>query len=515
MRWKLWWAIGLAAAGGVASAADFGTAQFIGRIRDLDIRRVEDALPLLPVSWRENYTLVYASRSLQDASPSAPRAILYGPEARFIVTFNGDPGQRGYGALETLEFDAARNDFHFREIVFAPDRPAQVSEDNPPRCVACHGRPARPIWDTPPSWPGVYGERYRAGLSAAEVRGMRAFLARQPSDPRYRYLLDAGRLLDRATYVASSGSRYDGEHFEPPNARLSMLLATLNVRALVTELAARPAFAAHRYALLGAAARDCGSVPAFFPAALEPRIAAELAGYVARATRLGSDENGAKRARGPDAATAYHSGLAAEDPVVVRFLAERFLGLAAQRWSLALERSSYDLAAPEGSLRLDEVLLARVLVTDPDLRELRAARSFQATDAYCGELRRRSRRELSRYYAERPLPAPVEEPTAGATSDRPILLERCASCHTGAIGPALPFADPEALAGRLRAGGYPRGRLLDEILYRLGPESGADRMPRGLTPTESERRALEEYFLRLDPGGAAAAGTSGAGLETR
>jgi hypothetical protein len=39
--------------------------------------------------------------------------------------------------------------------------------------------------------------------------------------------------------------------------------------------------------------------------------------------------------------------------------------------------------------------------------------------------------------------------------------------------------------------------LLDEILYRLTPEAGADQMPRGLNINSDERHELEEYFLSL------------------
>jgi hypothetical protein len=44
---------------------------------------------------------------------------------------------------------------------------------------------------------------------------------------------------------------------------------------------------------------------------------------------------------------------------------------------------------------------------------------------------------------------------------------------------------------------YPHGRLLDEILYRLTPEAGAQGMPLGLSISDDERRGLEEYFLLL------------------
>ncbi len=46
-------------------------------------------------------------------------------------------------------------------------------------------------------------------------------------------------------------------------------------------------------------------------------------------------------------------------------------------------------------------------------------------------------------------------------------------------------------------GGYPRGTLLSEILFRLSPASGQERMPSGANLSEQERKALEDYFRGL------------------
>ena len=61
----------------------------------------------------------------------------------------------------------------------------------------------------------------------------------------------------------------------------------------------------------------------------------------------------------------------------------------------------------------------------------------------------------------------------------------------------LPFGDPLLLASRLGGSGYARGRLLDEILYRLTPQAGAERMPRDINLTPAEQEVLENYFIRL------------------
>ena len=78
-----------------------------------------------------------------------------------------------------------------------------------------------------------------------------------------------------------------------------------------------------------------------------------------------------------------------------------------------------------------------------------------------------------------------------------MLVQQCAACHGSDIAPALPFGDPTALAKRLFDGNYSHGRLLDEILFRLTPEAGAGRMPRGVAVDGAEQRELEEYFMNL------------------
>jgi hypothetical protein len=47
--------------------------------------------------------LMRRSASIQDASDAHPRAIVFGDDARFIFTFNGEPSQRGYDAVEILQ----------------------------------------------------------------------------------------------------------------------------------------------------------------------------------------------------------------------------------------------------------------------------------------------------------------------------------------------------------------------------------------------------------------------------
>jgi len=469
---------------------------------------IEQLLPALPAELRAHYVLVFASRSLQGASLESPRVILFGDDARLIITFNGDSGQRGYDSLETLEFDPGSNTFRLREIRFGGQgelAPPQISAANPGACAVCHDTPARPIWDTPPAWPGVYGERYGAGLSAQEIRGMREFLDGQSGHPRYQYLIGARAWLDRSTYVADARSTYNGKTIEPPNAQLSALLASLNVKSILAQLAGQPGFRAHLYALLAAAADTCGSIADFYPDSMQDNISQGYSKFVTATVGATQRQRQLKSARHGNRSEARHGLAAPTQLTALRFVAERSLHIATQHWTLAFERGTYDLSAPPGALSFEQALFNWVATADPELTTAAAFRTYGAHDSYCEHLRLRSRASLEEWYRAHPAemqpaanaPAVVADPAGAPIVSAPPLLRTCIACHNGVVGPSIPFADPVALRLRLQSGHYPHGDLLDEILYRLSPAAGSDRMPRGLDVDATQQRQLEIYFATL------------------
>ena len=491
----------LCAAGARAEGFDFAALEAL--VQGRQIRSVEDLVPALPATLRYRYALVFSSRSLQGASYLNPRVVMYGTDARFVLTFNGEATQRGFASIETLEFVEATRSFRLREIAFAPPpgAPVQVSEVNPERCLRCHGTPARPVWDTHPAWPGAYGERYGSALSAAERAGIEAFLARQPTHPRYRALLGAGRFADPETFRPGARTRYGGTASEPPNEELSGLLATLSSRAIVRELSAREGFRSYRYALLGASEASCGGVEDFFPQGRSRALAAMLRSFAANTASANAREAEMKVLRLEGARRgAAHIG---DDAALtgLRFLAESALGVPTREWTLALEKGSYDFTAPPvaaGALR--RALLEELAPEEPALVELSAYATPADGDRFCNYLRRRSRAALAS------LPPPVAPALlatapAAATPDRPAALGLCIACHQSDVAPPIAFADEPQLARALR-GEAPGGPRLADVLFRLSPQSGARRMPLGLNLAEAERAELAAYFRALAGGGA-------------
>jgi len=489
-------ALGLA---GAASAGDFGFESLLQLIAERHVDTPETLLAALPADLRTHYTLVFASRSLQDATMEDPRVLLFGTKANLILSFNGNSSQRGFDAIETMEFVPDLNRFVFREISFRSgdsQSPIKISEPNPARCTACHDSPARPIWDVPPVWPGVYGERYRAGLSSDEMHGMRRFLSSQATHPRYRYLLNVDALADRDTYVPNSRASYTGAVIEPPNARLSSLLTGFRLRSILSELARQPGFESHLPVLVAAAGSSCGALSDFYPPSMQAAIAADYKNF--SDTTLAADRRQmlgkALRRTGADGP---RERLAAPSEFTsLRYVVERGLNVSTQHWTLAFERGSYDFSAPAGTLNLEQSLFEWLARGDPDVRSAAAYRTFNADDPYCAHLKRRSVVALAAWYGAHPVAvrAPLEDAVIAST---PPLLARCAACHSSDIAPPLPFSDVAALRARLVEGHFARGRLLDEILYRLTPQAGAERMPRGMNIDAAEQHELEDYFVRL------------------
>lgn len=509
-------------------AVSFDFAALRGLLETRDIGSVEALLAALPAAQRAHYALVFDSRSLQGASPENPRAILFAPDARFILTFNGSPAQRGYHVVETMEFDEVSKEFRLRELTF-PERPdgtdkVAVSDVNPPRCTRCHGEPPRPVWDSFPLWPGAYGERYDARLSPRERAGLSAFLAQQPTHPRYRQLLAVQRFADPQTFRASAASQYAAVAEEPPNAELGIALSRLQARSIARHLAQQPAFGSFQYALLGVADSSCGGLAQFYPDTLWreqrdrlERFARDTAAANARQAQL----KAARLTHGARPAEAA-GALSGDDALVpLRFVAEAALGVDTRAWTLALEKGTYDFTRPPATEPpLREGLLAEVAAHDSVVEELSRSSTSSDGDRYCSYLERRSRAALgssavpAKGAAATPsgatavppaVPRTADEPSAadGASAAgasalaRPAALQICINCHETGVAPSVPFSDPTQLSRQLRVRSAAHGTLIDEIRFRLSAGAGAQHMPLGVNLSEADRESLERYFTAL------------------
>jgi hypothetical protein len=223
-------------------------------IEDKNIKSIEALLTMLPEDIRSNYTLVYDSRSIQGASFSNPRAILYDKKSGLMIAFNGAPDQVGHNNLEVIQYRKDSRTFEFREIVFPDSQDssakAEFSHKNPQSCLACHGGDdPRPNWDPYSFWPGTYLglDDGLHGYQVGEKEGLEKFLSNANSHDRYRHLvgLAEGYQLTSPRKEGYS-SRTKGMH----GSHFTHFIGDSNIKRIVRKFQEHPNYAAYKYAVL-------------------------------------------------------------------------------------------------------------------------------------------------------------------------------------------------------------------------------------------------------------------------
>ncbi len=161
-------------------------------VRKKNLKTVEQVLDVLPESYLKGYTLVHSSKSLQGASFMNPRAIVFGNDGHFIITFNGHPDQKGFHTLEMVEQNP-HGQLEFVEASFDPEENiVSFSQPNPRKCMQCHASFPRPvgfpkyIWPSYNQWSGAYGQK--DDDIAEHYEQYMAFKKSAENHPRYQYL---------------------------------------------------------------------------------------------------------------------------------------------------------------------------------------------------------------------------------------------------------------------------------------------------------------------------------------
>jgi hypothetical protein len=448
------------------------------QIDSLRIRTIEDLISLLPPYMKnDNYVLMYRSRSLQAASPESPRAILYTPSARLILSFNGGtPGTRGADTIELVQFRDGTKSFEFREIYFPKNGSPEISPPNPRKCLECHQSPVRknvdlrPNWEPYNVWPGAFGSnsgRINNGpLKKSEsftkqktVAQDETFLAEQayeplfftafterikPHNPRFRQL---GAFDDHAT------------------VKLTEHLSILNFQRVARIIQSLPVFKTHRPMVeLGIRCR-----PTFFN---HPLVQIHLSQPVTRYYEYRNDNS------------------------VSAMLTQLFepLGVDTSDWSMDFRtRGRLAFAERFGTPSVTANILSYAwAVAGP--------RDNPYEKMSCDQIGSRVMSSLQDFYAsgEHVRLASLRQPIDRGV---PAILNRCARCHVDpddGLTPQIPFDDVKALRPMLRKGGYKRGTLLEEIAYRSSDSSSHDeQMPPAQGLNIEEAKALLKFLESL------------------
>ena len=226
----------------LSKASEVNYSDLVTLIKDKNILSIDQLLPNLPLAYRSNYNLVYASRSLQPASAQFPRVIIFGHDARLMMAFSGNPKGPKADSLELIEFQLQTAKFVFREIRF-PTKPDEkvVFDEAPTTCILCHKKDSRPNWDPFHFWPGVYGSISRRGITtiekgAQEDKFYQSFLNENARHGRYASLPSLPIKDMGSLYAISDGVNTD------PTGRMTALLQDLNrqrIKRLMSELIAK------------------------------------------------------------------------------------------------------------------------------------------------------------------------------------------------------------------------------------------------------------------------------------
>ena len=130
------------------------------------------------------------SRSGNPASVLHPRVLLFGSDARLLMSFGSDPDDPHREVVDLAELQAGGL-WKFRSLDFRSDPPTLSPGDA--ACTGCHAAPPRPFWGSYPSWPGMFGARQDL-VSAAQAERLNQIRANPGGSDRFFGLGAAGAL---------------------------------------------------------------------------------------------------------------------------------------------------------------------------------------------------------------------------------------------------------------------------------------------------------------------------------
>lgn len=449
----------------------------LSTIKTKNLTSIEDVLQEMPEAYMSAHVLMYESRSVQRASFENPRVILFGSDASFITAFNGDPQHAGHDRLEIIQFRKAERRFEFREIVFRDGKAPDVSGPNPPKCLSCHQSPARmdvdprPNWEPYSKWPGAYDhiytypslrkyERNEIEAAVASVphmkeallanhgasEGYAAFKKNALGHPRYKLLnLTDSEVVSLGNVVGLKG----------PLA-FTARVAQLNFQRVARLAMQTPFYDRYKFSLMSSLYNRAPSLP--------PGV---LNWHMARFVRPPVQKyNGLRATFGEDVSMIFHP-----------------LGISTEDWSMDFDSAGGLLAFQFrfGTPGDPPNELIRVFTRfDPQWKVPAPTALFDKAE-----------KALAGYQ-----PMPVDLSSSHATTR--MMCARCHSADSGMRAPRISFEDPGRLREELNRPGYPRGSLLDEMLFRLGETAPRDeRMPPVGSLLDEQKRVFVEYLKGL------------------
>jgi hypothetical protein len=463
-----------------------------------------------------DYVLAYRSRSLQKASPMAPRVVMFNTNADMVIAFNGHEKFKGHEVIEMMRFNHLQKSFEFYEMSFQEGRP-QLSAPNPKKCLECHqganrvGVDPRPNWEPYNTWPGFYGSigdhtDLFFNISTVSSKGydpeVDALLLSEfpqetqwhndfkrdvaPTHPRYKLLV-----MNQLDQYGNEGSTLNGD--------LTNRLTALNFQRVARLIREQdPIFYNKvKWTIWGHA--NCGQ-----NVFLKKDIFAWLYSQV---PNKDYDRYLQQESQKSPPSYGHHPEMDAKVPYepppppefvntdasdVINVMLEAF-GVSTEDWSTDFKTDGGRFAAFERFGVANDPrppwtqAIKRMWSDDPDFKNI-TCESVKIKSM--GQFPSLEETQTWREKRLSSLPVPAEKP----------LLVRCISCHVDDVGiiPPIPFDNPQQLKVALQKPGYKRGTLLDEIIFRTGPHATEEeQMPRRGIPSTKQKDDLIEYLRNL------------------
>lgn len=442
----------------------------------------------------EHFVILHHSQSLQLASFDHPRVILFDGGKAFA--FSEHPDNR-HLKVEMMEVSPADYQIKMSELTFRPDGGVKI-ERNPKACVACHGSPAKMLWDPYDFWPNAFGSSVGTMSSKQETAAY----------DKLRLAAGKSELLKRLAFLPKLelGS-------EEENTPFSQYVGQINLASQLRSALQSRDLNGWRFPLLSVLS-SCHSkfetdYKQAFPQLLELLRPEEQVHIEASLNRIHTELVSAREHMkqthsnmladffpNPEVTFAIdHQRLRYEaaDLAMIRAIFDA-AGVNLQNLSTSHLANDYFISNPSNTL-LDSTAILFELKPEW-FQGLRYSEQSLGTGKMgwlsydCQQLKEESLKAM------RSAPEPTQFTSMSAVKKERPVVNRCAKCHTEGFdddAPVIPFNDSVKLARFLRDS---NGRWAEKILDRV-QRKGSGQMPPGNPLTREEIDSLKEMIEAL------------------